>query len=145
MENASKALIIAGAILIAIVLITVGVAVLNQGSDVANQSSLEGAQLTAFNQKFSQYEGTKSGSQVKALLNAVMTNNQAEKNQGGNTVTINKIGDISSTSEIGGKKIFTSTQYTVKCEYNGGRVVNITISGGTNDNKIEAQSIKSEE
>ena len=40
MENASKALLIAGAILIAIVLITFGVIILGQGSEIINSSSL---------------------------------------------------------------------------------------------------------
>ena len=129
MENASKALIIAGAILISIVLITVGVAVLNQGSDVANSSSMEGTQLQTFNQKFNQYEGTISGSKVKALLNAVITNNQAETTKGsGYTVTVNG-NDVNTTSAIpGGATIQTSTMYTVECVYENGRITNITIS-----------------
>ena len=39
MENASKALIIAGAILISIVLITLGVVILGQGQEVVNSSN----------------------------------------------------------------------------------------------------------
>ncbi len=138
MENASKALIIAGAILISIVLITVGVAVLNQGSDVANSSSMEGTQLQTFNQKFAQYEGTISGSKVKALLNAVITNNQAEENQGsGYFVAINE--DLatpasnpaySSTSSIPNSSddLRASTMYDVECVYGSGRVVRINIT-----------------
>ena len=61
MENASKALIIAGAILISILLIGVGVMVMNGaqgGIDEAIQS-MSAQEKDMFNTKFTQYEGTK--------------------------------------------------------------------------------------
>ena len=60
MENASKALIIAGAILISILLISVGIIIMNaindpvkQGADTATSQAVE-----IFNSKFSGYAGT---------------------------------------------------------------------------------------
>ena len=76
MENASKALIIAGAILISIVLITLGVVILGQGQEVVNSSNIDDTAIQSFNQKFTQYEGTNvTGSRVNALINAVTANN----------------------------------------------------------------------
>ena len=52
MENASKALIIAGAILLAIVLISLGMIILGQGEDIVKNNGMNQAQITALNSKF---------------------------------------------------------------------------------------------
>ena len=49
MENASKALIIAGAILLAILLISLGIMIFNQAQDTVNNSGMSQAEITAFN------------------------------------------------------------------------------------------------
>ena len=78
MENASKALIIAGAILLAILIISLGIMIFNQASGVVNNNSMSEVEISSFNQKFTQYEGTNvKGSQVNALLNAIVQNNVA--------------------------------------------------------------------
>ena len=69
MENASKALIIAGAILIAIVLITLGVVILQQGNSTtgAGETALNSREIESFNSQFQQYEGESvSGTRVRA-------------------------------------------------------------------------------
>ena len=76
MENASKALIIAGAILLAILIISLGIMIFNQASGVVNNNAMSEVEIASFNQKFTQYEGTKvKGSQVNALLNQIIQNN----------------------------------------------------------------------
>ena len=55
MENASKALIIAGAILLAILLITLGILVYNQAAGVINSNAMSDVEIQQFNQKFLQY------------------------------------------------------------------------------------------
>lgn len=52
MENASKALLIAGAILLAILLISLGIMIFSQGQDTVNNSGMSQAAITAFNNKF---------------------------------------------------------------------------------------------
>lgn len=73
MENATKALLIAGAVLIAIVLIAVGIKILGSTQGVTN--SVDGVSdamsKSVFNSQFTDYEGTQSGAEVKALLNKV--------------------------------------------------------------------------
>ncbi|MEI3356131.1 MAG: hypothetical protein V8R81_03530 [Clostridia bacterium] len=59
MENASKALIIAGAILLAILIISLGIMIYNQASGVVNNNSMTEVEVTTFNQKFEQYLGDK--------------------------------------------------------------------------------------
>ena len=80
MENASKALIIAGAILISILLISVGIMVMNSVNkpidEVADNANSQATQI--FNSKFTIYEGdNKSAQDVKSLLSAVEANKDA--------------------------------------------------------------------
>ena len=76
MENASKALIIAGAILLAILIISLGIMIYNQASGVVNNNAMSEVDISTFNNKFTQYEGTNvRGSQVNALLQQIATNN----------------------------------------------------------------------
>ena len=56
MENASKALIIAGAILISILLISLGIVIYNSAKDAASTDQMDDFQVSAFNSKFTQYE-----------------------------------------------------------------------------------------
>ena len=71
MENASKALIIAGAILLAILIIGLGMFIYNQAADTLDGALLDGQKVDSYNREFLQYEGTKQGSQVKTLLNNI--------------------------------------------------------------------------
>lgn len=83
MENASKALIIAGAILISIVLITLGVAILGQGQDVVKSSNMDAQAISSFNSQFTQYEGDSvTGSRVNTLINAVISSNTVSNRDG---------------------------------------------------------------
>lgn len=77
MENASKALIIAGAILISILLISVGVLVMNSINPMKKsaQDRSETMAIESFNAQFISYEGDQSGSQVRAMLSAVNASN----------------------------------------------------------------------
>lgn len=75
MENASKALIIAGAILLAILIIGLGMFIYNQAADTLDGAQLDGQKVDSYNREFLQYEGTKQGSQVKTLLNNIKAHN----------------------------------------------------------------------
>lgn len=82
MENASKALIIAGAILLSILLISLGVMVFQQGQDAIKNSGMSKAEIQTFNNQFTQYEGDKRGSQVKSLIQEVNASNASDKAEG---------------------------------------------------------------
>ena len=76
MENASKALIIAGAILLAIAIIGVGMAVFNNASDSVSGTDMSSEEVTAYNSEFDSYEGNAvRGSRVKTLINTVKQHN----------------------------------------------------------------------
>ena len=75
MENASKALIIAGAILLSILIIGLGMTVYNSSTSVTGSINLDSQELGAHNSQFLAYEGRQKGSQVKTLLTAIQSNN----------------------------------------------------------------------
>ncbi len=79
MENASKALIIAGAILLSILLISLGIMVFNQAQDSIGKGGMSKAQVSTFNSNFTKYEGTKTGSDVKSLIQEVNASNIQDK------------------------------------------------------------------
>lgn len=82
MENASKALLIAGAILIAILLIAIGMMVFNSASGVIDTSTKNMSQQekTAFNKQFTVYSGVQSGTNVRELIGLINTSNSDETN-----------------------------------------------------------------
>ena len=59
MENASKALIIAGAILISILIIGLGVFIYNQAANTVGKANLGSQEAQAQNQQFEAYFGDK--------------------------------------------------------------------------------------
>ena len=73
MENASKALIIAGSILVSIIVISIGVFVFNKFSGITrNKANLDEQEIATFNEMITPYIGNNiSGSQVKALASTV--------------------------------------------------------------------------
>ena len=78
MENMSKAVIIAGAVLIAILLIGIGIALLNSSTPVVDQASenINSQAVHMFNSKFETYFGERvSGAKVKAFISKVIANN----------------------------------------------------------------------
>lgn len=77
MENASKALIMAGAILVAILIISLGILVFNNfGSKAKEMTNMDEQEISAFNSKITPYLGNSiSGSQVNALIQYVISNN----------------------------------------------------------------------
>ena len=135
MENASKALIIAGAILISILIISFGVIILGQGGDVIQNANMNETEMAAFNGKFTAYEGKKvSGSNVRQLIR---TANQSNANNESHEVRVGaKIGSttycFAGTAKEGEtqgnvSQISTSDTYSVSCSYENGWVKTITI------------------
>lgn len=70
MENASKALIIAGAILLSILIIAIGMYIFNSSSNSINDaaSRISQQEVSAFNNQFEMYEGKQVGTNVKSLI-----------------------------------------------------------------------------
>ncbi len=92
MENASKALIIAGSILIAILLIAFGVRTFNstRGASEGVETTMNATEIATFNGKFTKYIGTnKNRGQALALINEVISHNGTMKDVPAKQVTIN--------------------------------------------------------
>ena len=75
MENASKALIIAGAILLSILIIGLGMFIYQQAADVTGSANMDAQQVQAYNAEFLSYEGTQRGSAVATLINNILSHN----------------------------------------------------------------------
>ena len=145
MENASKALIIAGAILLAILLISLGIMIFNQAQSAINGSGMSDAQLSAFNQKFTKYNGKQKGSEIRALVQEVMSNNNGDEASDETRVSINMNNPaaqgISTTGTASlvsldagenkqpsyGTNFSNTTTYTVSFQYYNGRVAIINV------------------
>ena len=85
MENASKALIIAGAILLSILIVSLGIMVYNNAKSTVNSANLDSQTIQSFNSQWEGYIGkNKSASDVQAMLSAVIASNAAEKKSAGN-------------------------------------------------------------
>lgn len=130
MENASKALIIAGAILLSILLISLGIMIFNQAQDATKNSGMSQAQVSTFNNKFSKYEGKKiKGSEVRGLIQEIIASNGDENNQNATPArTISVAGAITDTNNT--TKIKASKSYEISLtKYNKeGYVTEITIT-----------------
>ncbi|MEF2619394.1 MAG: hypothetical protein U0N02_01030 [Clostridia bacterium] len=76
MENASKALIIAGAILLAILIIGLGIFIYRQAANTVIDTGMDQLSIQQFNGQFENYIKTNvSASNVRALLDTVSSNN----------------------------------------------------------------------
>lgn len=90
----------------------------NQASDVVNESSMSEVEMEAFNQRFMQYEGEQSGTTVRALLQAVISNNVGETDE---NRKIEVSGDITLTKEdtkVPTEDVNTGSMYNVQMQYN---------------------------
>lgn len=124
MENAVKALLIAAAVIVAIVLITLGMNLVNIGSESIDNVDLSEYQIRQFNAKFEKFEGTNvSGSKVNNLLTTVFNhNNQQEDKSTRITVTYAGDGEV----KIDNKGNYTRppekfpvvNRYDIRCYYN---------------------------
>ena len=101
MENASKALIIAGAILLAILIISLGIMIYRQASGVVDSNAMDEVAVSSFNEKFQQYVGDNvRGANVNALINSVVQNNLSNSDDTSKQVSIS----VTSGAEWNGTK-----------------------------------------
>ena len=129
MENATKALLIAAAILVAIIIISLGLAVVRQGQEAISSADMSEAEMESFNSKFRTYEGNNvSTADVNALLSTVLSHNQNEAKKGTNRfVTVEGSATLgSSASSI--TSLSGSNYYTVTCEMSDGLINKITVN-----------------
>lgn len=132
MENATKALMIAAAVLVVMLIIGLGISVFTTASEqVDNAGDLSEYEVQQFNNKFTKYVGTnKSGSDVNALLTAVFTHNNQQADA---TTCVALTGSISLTATPGQttkpEGVSPGARYTVTATYSAdtGMITSIAI------------------
>ena len=137
MENASKALIIAGAILLSILIIGLGMLIFNQAKDAMSNTGMDKQKIDAYNSDFEAYVGTNvNGTRVRSLIDTVRTHNISTQDDKSLliTVTPNNIesasaGTDTSTLNITKGKIQAGKNYKVELGYDNS-------TGYVNDVKI---------
>ena len=149
MENASKALLIAGAILICILLIGVGMLVYNGAIGGIDQgiASMDANAKQAFNTQFTQYEGKKSGSNVRALIGNVISNNGANKDIEGKTVGVilasgTSFTGVTLTNEGGNGEKNADTLAKLRAAINTGATYEVTVQYDDATSLIKTVTIK---
>lgn len=115
MENASKALIIAGSVLIAILLISLGLKVFNATDGVTEQVNTTGQIMedASFNSQFLKYKGNQKGSQVELLIGVVRSYNA--KNSGNKVKVF--VDDSEKTNNLSSIDINMSDSYKISFSY----------------------------
>lgn len=136
MENATKALMIAGAVLIAIMIIGVGIMIFQSGQETVNSSigKMDQIEIDTFNSELLAYEGTQKGSNVKQLITKVITLNATNTGTyDDRLITFDGVNpsDANSSNALAQKRsgIINGKTYNVAMQYNsGGLITTITIS-----------------
>lgn len=101
MENASKALIIAGAILISIVLVSVGVIVVQSLNPDEALSAMSQQEIDSFNSKFTSNAGNnRQGTIARSVISAAITSNSQYMDEESRQVKITTVGLTPSTANV---------------------------------------------
>lgn len=137
MENATKALLVAGAILIAIVLISVGIKILSSTSGISNEVDdvSTAVQISTHNSQFTDYIGKQTGTQLKAVLSKAATTYRSNgihkvsvKVLGGQGLTAGTYDTANNIATVM-SNISVNSTYTVGVEYDTAGYVNcITVN-----------------
>ena len=127
MENAAKALLIAGAVLIVIALISLGVYIISsqKGTIETSKDAADNLQITTYNSTFLKYVGSrKTGSEVKNLLIDIQTNNNRNADKQID-VTYDGTNDI---NDILGKINIGKRDYKISAGYDSNRICNHNVN-----------------
>lgn len=134
MENASKALIIAGAILVSILIIGLGMTLYNNASGTLERVNIDQTAVKQFNAGFTDLEGQRNikGTNVKALIRDVIAHNLKYKDDFSLWINVIDTNGVENTNRADEsidvndynesiRQIFTSirsgTVYTLLCGY----------------------------
>ena len=102
MENASKALIIAGAILLAILIIGIGMVVYRRAASTLNGIDMSEQQIQAYNAEFEAYEGNNvTGSDVRALINKINAHNRQNSAEPSLQIQVSSGGSVTTDAYTG--------------------------------------------
>lgn len=153
MENATKALMIAAAVIVAILIISLVMGIFNTGAEQAQNANLDEYAILQHNDKFTKYEGeNKSGSEVNAMLKAVRNYNNTQEDESmmitvadqrsdvedGDKVDVDPDADSSAESP---NTVATGARYQVKLYYSNNlvRAIVVADTDGTPSNPLTAE------
>ena len=85
MENTSKALLIAGSILLSILIIMLGIYISNRMKNIDIESEMSKIEVQIFNQEYLLYEGVQPGQKVKYILEKAAAFNAELSSENGYT------------------------------------------------------------
>ena len=110
MDNASKALVMAGAILIAVMLISLGVLLFNRGQQTAEQAGhlMDSKAIATYNSTYQMFEGVnRSPSEARTLITQVKAHNaNSQESYDYGPITLDTSGKTA-TSQISNTKKYT--------------------------------------
>ena len=153
MENATKALLIAAAVLVAIIIISITLVIVNQGQEAASGADLSELEAAEFNAPFLMYEGNNvSTDQLNVLLGTVFQHNKQELASGKKRyVDVSLVYETRKPAGTASRREITvlatkvllkesrttsntvpsisgSKYYTVECRYTGTIITSITVT-----------------
>lgn len=128
MENASKALIIAGAILLSILIIGLGMFIYNKAADAMDGIGIDEQKVKSYNSSFENYEGLQSGTNARTLCDTIRAHNNSHQDDetlnikvtvGTGTPSTNPPSAVVTASEVNTQKalIKAGRQYKVTFGY----------------------------
>ena len=131
MENATKALLIAGSVLVVLLLIAVGLRIFNstQGTVKSSETTMDATAIATFNTQFTGY-GTNNitKSDALTLLNKIISNNSSNsKHQVGYSVAHTNSDAISNSSSTVSQLIIKLQQkqrYNIELSYDANGYIN---------------------
>lgn len=139
MENASKALIIAGAILLSILIIGLGMMIFQKAQGAMEGAGLDTEKVNAYNSKFEDYEGTCSGTNARALCDLVRSHNNANVDDPSRQIKIVNSGNPSTTASE--QEIPASDINTIKTNIKAGKTYTVTLGYDTKSGYVVGISI----
>lgn len=127
MENASRAILIAGSVLIVLVVATVVIIFFNKGADSTQQvgNNITEAQIQAHNAQFNIYEGTgRTKTEIEKLV-TVLNNNNTRKGSYSVSIGGTGISGAGSNYKFNGANFNAGNiqYYTVILRYNGKGII----------------------
>lgn len=127
MENASKALIMAGTIIIVMLVIAALIFVFNSGGGLSSsvQSKWSEDEILNFNRQFTKYEGTQKGSYVKELIETVNRSNERSD------IKVSISGYVNNSNNVfyANSSLINAKTYRISFGYEDGVITSITING----------------
>lgn len=115
MENASKALIIAGAILLSILIIGLGMFIFNQAKNATSGANLDSSKANAYNSEFESYFGDSvNGTQVRALIDLVRSHDVQNQSDDGLLISLAGVAEVTPKATSVTTKPFNDAKANIK-------------------------------